>query len=95
MLKADVEASLHAAWSDYLPASHLSTAAVIVLFKLADRKSYEEAKHFCDEATKLARVQVIASDGLRLHLIASDCIWLHAQGGCRGDETRARTGDCL
>ena len=26
------------------------------------------------EATKLARVQVIASDGLRLHLIASDCI---------------------
>jgi hypothetical protein len=55
---------LHAAWSDYLPASHLSTAAVIVLFKLADRKSYEEAKRFCDEATKLARVQVIASDCL-------------------------------
>ena len=62
MLKADVEAPLHAAWSDYLPASHLSTAAVIVLFKLADRKSYEEAKRFCDEATKLARVQVIAPD---------------------------------
>jgi len=55
---------LHAAWSDYLPASHLSTAAVIVLFKLADRKSYEEAKRFCDEATKLARAQVIASDCL-------------------------------
>jgi hypothetical protein len=67
LLKADVEAPLHAAWSDYLPASHLSTAAVIVLFKLADRKSYEEAKRFCDEATKLSRVQVIAFD---CHLIA-------------------------
>ena len=92
MLKADVEASLHAAWSDYLPASHLSTAAVIVLFKLADRKSYEEAKRFCDEATKLARVQVIASDGLRLHLIASDCM---LKADVEATKLRARTGDCI